>query len=402
MKITGVKAAVIEGNFNWIIVRVDTDAGVSGYGEMRNHFARQTESYADPRELAWRLAPWLVGQNPMDGEALFRRIQRFGGRGKLGGGVSAVETALWDITGKALGVPVHRLLGGKVHEKVRIYCDCHAGRPIADCEKDYSLDAKNYTPEAYATNARAVEAMGFTLLKFDLFGDVLTGSKPVGSVVPGGFYSGHITERGLDYEAEIVRTVRGALRRETELAFDCAVFRTAEEAIRFAGRIEDLNLAWLEDLLVDTDAEHLAEVTSRVTTPTLIGENIYLAGGFRDLIERRAIRIPAPDLTTVGGIRQMKLVAELAEMHGMKIAPHFAGSPIGMLASVQAACTMPNLIALEFHAVGTPWWDELITGVAKPLIRDGAIEVPDAPGLGFEIDEEAMAGRLRKGTRLFE
>ena len=153
MKITDVKAAVIEGNFHWTLVRVDTDEGISGYGETRNHFATQTEDYADPRELAWRLRPFVVGEDPTNVETVFRRIERFGGRNKRGGGVSAVETALWDIAGKALGVPVWKLLGGKVHDRVRIYCDCRCGTPVVDCERDYPLDDVRYTPEACAANA---------------------------------------------------------------------------------------------------------------------------------------------------------------------------------------------------------------------------------------------------------
>ena len=402
MKITAIKSAVVAGNFNWPLVRVDTDAGISGYGEMRNHFVTQTESYADPRELAWRLRAPLIGQDPMDAGALFRRVREFGGRGKLGGGVSAVETALWDIRGKALGVPVYELLGGSMRDRVPLYCDCRAGTPVIDCERDYCLNDRDYTPEAYTANARRAEAMGFGLLKFDLFGDVLTAPKPVAALVPGGLRDGRITTRGIEYEAEIVEAIRAALRPETELALDCAVFRTAAEAMRFAERVEHLRLAWLEDLLIDTDVAGLKEVTSSIATPTLIGENIYTADGFLDLTERGAIRIPAADLMTVGGIGQAKRVAELAQMHGMKVAPHFAGSPIGMMANVHVACTVPNLIALEFHAVGTPWWDTLIKGVSKPLIRDGAIAVPDGPGLGFELDEEALAEHLQPGQKLFE
>ena len=402
MKITDVKATVVAGNFHWTIVRVDTDDGVFGYGETRNHFATQTEDYADPRELAWRLKPHVVGQDPRDIEVLFRRIRKLGGRNKRGGGVSAVETALWDITGKALGVPVWKLLGGKVHDRIRIYCDCRCGTPVVDCERDYVLDDVHYTPEAYAANAVKAEALGFTCLKFDFFGDVLTEPKPVASVIPGGYRNGHITEKGLDYQAHIAQAIRDALRPETELAFDCAVFKTADKAIRFGRKVEHLELAWLEDLLADADVAGLAQVTAQIGTPTLIGENIYTAAGFHELMQRRAIRIPAPDLTTVGGIGQTKKVAEMAELHGLPIAPHFAGSPVGMLACVHAACTMPNLIALEFHAVGTPWWDSLVAGLPKPLIKDGYIEVPDKPGLGIELDEEAIAHHLARGKGLFE
>ena len=166
MRITDIKAAVVEGNFDWTIVCVETDAGIVGHGETRNHFRTRTEAYADPRELAWQLRPWLVGADPTDVEVLFRRIRRFGGPNKRGGGVSAVETALWDITGKALGVPVWKLLGGKVRDRIRLYCDCRAGRPVVDCERDYRLDEPIYTPEAYAAHAKQAEAMETRVVRF--------------------------------------------------------------------------------------------------------------------------------------------------------------------------------------------------------------------------------------------
>jgi len=385
MRIVDVKAAVVEGNFDWPLIRIDTDEGVSGYGEVRD---------AGSKRLALDLKPILLGQDPTNVEVVFRRIRGFGGPGRQGGGVSAVEMALWDITGKALGAPVYKLLGGEYRDRVRIYCDCHAGKPIVKASEDYRLDEVNYTPEAYAENARRIRRLGFTFLKFDV-------GLGVAGLVPGGLYDGHLTDAGLRYQVSIVETLREAVGDGTELALDCGQ-GTVAAAIRFADAVEQFNLTWLEDLISYTDVKGFREVTTAVKTPTLTGEDIYTREGFRELIEEHAIRIPSPDLATVGGIAETKKVAELADLHHMPVAPHFAGSPVSMMANIHAAAAISNLIALEFHAVGVPWWDSLVKGVSKPIIKDGYADVPDKPGLGIELEEEEVRKHLKDGETFFE
>jgi len=394
VKITDIRVAVVEGNFYWPLVRVETDEGISGYGEVRDHSC----AYYDEkmRRLALDLKPFLLGEDPTNIERVFRKIRVFGGPGRQGGGVSGVEMALWDIFGKALGVPVWRLLGGRYRERVRIYCDCHAGKPIRNSAQDYALDAENYTPEAYAGNAKEIKRLGFTLLKFDI-------GAHVGGLVPGGYYHGHVTSAGIAYEVSIVKALREAVGWETELALDC-VQGTVEAAIRFGQAVEPYGLSWIEDLLwgEERHLEAFKEITRRVNVPTLTGEDLYLREGFRRFIEEGAIRIPAPDMATAGGILETKRIADLADLHGLEVAPHFAGSPVCMMANVHAAAAMPNLVAVEFHAVGVPWWDSLVKGVEKPLIKDGYIQVPDKPGLGIELDEQAVRKHLREGETLFE
>lgn len=394
MKITDVRVAVVEGNFYWPLVRVDTDEGIHGYGEVRDHGRGHYDEKM--KRLALDLRPVLVGQDPTNVEPLIQRIKGFGGPGRQGGGVSGVEMALWDINGKALGVPVWRLLGGRYRNRIRIYCDCHSGRPIRNSAEDYKLDAEDYTPEAYARNAKEIKKLGFTLLKFDI-------GAHVGSLVPGGFYDGHITPAGIAYELSIVEALREAIGWDTELSLDCGQ-GTVEAAIRFGHAVEPFGLSWIEDLLWGEERQVKAfkEITRRVNVPTLTGEDLYLREGFRRFIEEGAIRIPAPDLATVGGILENKRIADLAHLHGLEIAPHFAGSPICMMANIHAAAAMPNLIAVEFHAVGVPWWDSLVKGVSKPIINDGYIQVPEKPGLGIELDEDAVRKHLKEGETFFE
>ncbi|MEM3692774.1 MAG: mandelate racemase/muconate lactonizing enzyme family protein [Candidatus Bathyarchaeia archaeon] len=385
MKIKDLKVAVVEGNFDWPLIKIETDEGIEGYGEVRD---------GGSKNLALDLKPLIIGEDPLNLNRIFRKIQGRGGYGRQGGGVSAIEMALWDIAGKALGMPVHRLLGGRYRDKVKIYCDCHAGKPIADAKRDYRLDDTNYTPDAYAENARRIKAMGFSMLKFDV-------GLGVASLVPDGISGSNLTNAGLRYLLSIVEALRNAVGEGCELALDCGM-GTVSNAIRFGRAVEPFRLAWLEDLISFWDVSGFREVTTSIDVPTLTGEDIYLAQGFRDLIERHAIRIPSPDLATVGGIRETVRTAEMAELHGMGIAPHFAGSPISFMANVHAASVMPNLIALEFHAVGVPWWDSLVEGVSKPIIKNGLAEVPEAPGLGVEPNEKEVRKHLKEGEGYFE
>jgi len=385
MKITDLKTAVVKGNFDWPIIKVETDEGIEGYGEVRD---------GGSKELALTLKPILIGEDPLNINRVFNKIHGLGGPGRRGGGVSAVEIALWDIVGKVLDVPVYTLLGGRYRETVKIYCDCHAGKPIVDAGRDYQLDAVNYTPEAYAENAKCVRQLGFSILKFDV-------GLGVAGLVPYGVLSGSLTNGGLRYLISIVEALREALREDIELTLDCGM-GTVSNAIRFSKAVEPYHVAWLEDIIAFTDVEGFRKVTASTTTPTLTGEDIYLAEGFLELIENHAIRIAAPDLATVGGIRETVRTAELAKLHGLRIASHFAGSPISFMANLHAASVMPNLIAVEFHAVGVPWWDSLVEGVGKPIIKNGVAEVPKGPGLGVVLNEKEIRKHLKEGESYFE
>ena len=387
MKVTDVKAAIVDGNFDWLLVKVETDERIEGYGE--------AFPYADAvKPLVLRMKRFLVGEDPTDVERLWQKM----GPSVYGGfhvhAVSAIETALLDITGKVYGAPVYKLLGGKLRERVPIYCDCHAGKPIAS-RADYNLDNVNYTPEAYAENARKIKKLGFGLLKFDIGLGMATLAGPRGLI------GGHLTDVGLAYFVKIVEALRDAVGYDVELALDCHM-GTVSNAVRFARAVEKYRLAWLEDILPSHDVDGWAVVTGSTKTPTLTGETLYLREGFRELVERKAIRIAAPDFQHCGGLIEGKKIAELAGMHGILAAPHNICTPLGTMASVHACAAIPNLLALEFHAVALLWWDKLVKGVEKPIIKDGYIKVPDRPGLGVELDEEEIRKHLRKGERYFE
>jgi L-alanine-DL-glutamate epimerase-like enolase superfamily enzyme len=394
MKITDIKVVVVKGNFYWPIIRIETDEGIIGYGEGRDYSPRH---HAIPvKEGILYLKRFLVGEDPTNVEPLFYKIRRYGSEGRFGGAVSGIEMALWDIAGKAIGVPVYKLIGGKFRNRVRIYCDCHAGRPISDAMTDYDYKGAEeyYTPEAYAEAAKKIKAMDFTILKFDLHPEYAGEDAMIGNVP---------TEKALKYEVSVVQALREAVGDDFPLALDAYQGGTVRGAIMFGKAVDQYRLMWIEDVLDWHDVEGFKQVTSKIRTPTLTGEDVYTTAQFRRLIQERAVDIVAPDMATHGGILENKKVAWLADLHGLSIAPHFAGSPISMMANVHAAAAMPNnLIAVEFHAVGVPWWDSLVKGVSKPIIKNGYIDVPEKPGLGIELDEEEARKHLAEGEHFFE
>jgi L-alanine-DL-glutamate epimerase-like enolase superfamily enzyme len=389
------KVAVVRGNFLWPIIRIDTDEGISGYGESRDYSPRS--DYAMPmKELILYLKRCLVGEDPTNVESLFYKIRRYGSDGRFGGSVSGIEMALWDITGKALGVPVYKLIGGEFRESIRIYCDCHSGRPISDAATDYVYEGSEefYTPEAYAKAAKRIKDMGFTILKFDLHPEYGGKDAVIGNT---------LTNKAIRYEISVVQALREAVGDYFPLALDSYQGGTVRGAILFGKAVDPYGLSWIEDLLDWRDVEGFKQVTTAVRTPTLTGEDVHTTAQFRRLIERRAIDIVAPDMATHGGILENKKVAWLADLHRLSIAPHFAGSPVSMMANIHAAAAMPNnLIAVEFHAVAVPWWEDLVKGIGKPIIKNGYIDVPEAPGLGIELDEKVVRKHLVEGETYFE
>ncbi|WP_436923924.1 mandelate racemase/muconate lactonizing enzyme family protein [Halosimplex amylolyticum] len=395
MEITGISAVLVEGNFDWPLVRVETDEGVTGYGEVRDHGRGQfdpaeTFYVDDPLDLALALEPELVGEDPTNVAERFEAIRRYGGWGRAGGGVSGVEMALWDAYGKSVGEPVWKLLGGKYRDDVRVYCDCRAGEPVADSATDYALDANDYTPEGYADHAAQREAEGFDFLKFDLMPSALehvTGEA--------GVRDGNVTKAGLDYVEEVTASIREAVSADTDVGFDCYELSRfpVSDAVRFAERLDGYDLAVVEDVVPDDDVSGWSRVTDAVATPTITGEDLYTVDGFRPLIESGAVDVVGPDLLTAGGIRETKRICTFANQHGMPANLHFAGSPVGFAASVHAAAAVEDLLGLEFHAVGVPWWGDL---VEESLFADGRAPVPEDPGLGVTLDEDAIFAHARE------
>jgi len=385
-----------------ILIRIDTNQGISGLGEVRDG--------ASPT-YALMLKSRLLGENPCDVDRLFRKIKQFGHHGRQGGGVCAVEMALWDLAGKAWGVPVWQLLGGKYRDEIRIYCDTDSeggGRDMGRALKERM-------------------AMGFTFLKMDLGIEMLMDkpgclsaplgflekmreykqtvfSTPHGSIDPRAmrgeayelfstahpFTGIHLTEQGLDFLEQYMADVRAEIGYEIPLAIDHLGHIPLEDCIKLARRLEKFNLGWMEDPVPWPMTGQYVRLAQSTTTPIGTGEDIYLKENFLPLLRSGGVAVIHPDVLSAGGIMETKKIGDLAEENGVAMAIHMAESPIACMAAVHVAAATRNFTALEVHSVDVPWWEDLVTGLPKPLIKNGFIAVPNAPGLGIETLNEAL------------
>jgi len=417
LRISRIQTAVIEANYDWTIVKVATDAGLVGWGEA--FFAPGlTATINEFNEV-------LVGEDPRDVDRLCRLMRTaFGATGTAGMGyhaISGIETALWDLVGKDANLPIYQFLGGKYRERVRIYADCHAGKGLdslspvllprtpswmskrktaatrkTELSPKYhggqKVDAKKTNARDYATRAREMKRRGFTALKFDV--DVPTEYSLDD-------FNRTLTRREIDKMVGLVATLRKALGKEVDLAIDCHWNYGVNDAIKLAQACEPYDLLWLEDPIPPENTDALRRVTSSTTTPIATGENHYQRHHFRELLEREAVDILAPDFQKVGGLLEGRRIADMAEVHYLAVAPHNISSPIGTMASVHLCAAIPNFLALEWHAASVPFFDDLVEGRRAPLIRDGYITVTEKPGLGIELDEDVAYKYRKQGEPFF-
>jgi L-alanine-DL-glutamate epimerase-like enolase superfamily enzyme len=388
LKITDLRIAVITGlPFTVPLIRIDTNQGITGWGEVRD---------GGSKKYALMLKSRLLGRNPCSVESLFKSVKQFGHHGRQGGGVSGVEMALWDLAGKAYGVPAYQLLGGKYRDRVRLYADSGDGRSKQD----------------YAAKLKKRMEMGFTFLKTDLTLRWLRGEPGTMNNPPEGSWEGsrlirppasriQLTDKGIGILVDVVAEIRKTIGYEVPLAADHFGPLDVNTFVRLGKALEPYQMAWLEDMVPWQFTDLLKEITAAINVPTLTGEDIYLLDGFKDLIDQHAVDMIHPDLATAGGILETKKIGDYAETHGVPMAMHFAGSPISFMANVHCAAATENFVALEHHAVDVPWWEDLVTGIDKPLHRQGYAAVPDTPGLGVELNLDVVKQHLRRGEECF-
>lgn len=388
LKITDMRLAVVCSNYDYPIVRIDTNQGVYGIGEVRD---------AGHVENALQFKSMLLGQNPLNVDFLFHMMKTFGNWGREGGGVSGIEIALMDLIGKVYGVPCYQLLGGKYRDKVRLYAD--------------TPSPTDTSPASYAARVMGRKQQGLTFIKFDLGMHCLEGipdtsigtptqfqySRGWGRRAPGTGPVVRITDKGIDKLAEIVATVREAVGWDISLCIDHFGhgMMTVKEVIKLGKALEPYGLAWMEDPVPWYDVDAHKQVTDAINVPTAAGEELYLWDGFREFIEKRAIDIIHPDLLTSGGMGETKRIADYAERYGIPTALHFAGSPIAFMANLHTAAAVPSFVALEHHGLDLPFWEGLVTGLPKNYIEDGYVTVPDKPGLGVDLNLEGIEANLR-------
>lgn len=375
LRITDLRAVTVGwGGWRFPLIRIDTNQGLSGIGEARDGASKT---------FALMLKSRIVGENPCQVEKVFRKIKQFGGHARQAGGVCAVEMALMDLAGKAYGVPAYVLAGGKHRDAIRMYCDT----------------PNEPTGEAMGHKLKERMARGFTMLKMDVGINDLIGvpsalSAPSGMLdtrsVMHPFTHIRLTDKGIGILTDYVAAVRDIAGYEIPIAADHFGHIGVEDCLRLGHALERFNLAWLEDMVPWQLTEQWARLGRELRTPCCTGEDIYLHDSFKPLFDARAIRVCHPDLATSGGILETKRIGDLAQEYGISMALHMAGTPVSTLAAVHCAAATENFIALEHHFADVPFWSDLVTGVPAPIIQNGYIAVPDAPGLGIELNEDVV------------
>jgi L-alanine-DL-glutamate epimerase-like enolase superfamily enzyme len=394
LKITDMRYALTAAMGGTAIIRIDTNQGIYGLGEVRDG--------ADPR-YALFLKSRILGLNPCNVEMIFKIIKQFGGQSRQGGGVSGVEMALWDLCGKAYGVPVWQLLGGRYRDKIRLYAD--------------TPEAK--TPEEQIKLIKfRTEDQGYTWLKMDLSISELLNIP--GTLVNQNYWLNNgdlkqwqgnymsyentkhpftqiqITDKGLEELAKIVERVRDMVGYEIPLSTDHFGHFDLNNGIRLGRALEKFRLAWMEDIIPWEFTDQWKTLSDALETPVLTGEDIYLLKNFKPLIDIHAVDIVHPDLATAGGILETKKIGDYAEELGVAMAIHQAGTPVSFMADVHCAAATQNFLACEHHNIDVPWWEGLVkTTDGRQLITKGFANVPlSAPGLGIELNDEEVKKHL--------
>jgi L-alanine-DL-glutamate epimerase-like enolase superfamily enzyme len=379
------------------LIRVVTDEGLDGLAEIEHS---KPASVVQTLDLYRDL---LRGEDPTQVERCMMRIRRLGGFKPWGAVVSAIEIALWDIAARSLGVPVHRLLGGRTRDRLRVY-NGGIRVPLGNhSPEDYAASMQHMvdSPEGFSLFKEGVGLHGFMAPHVPDF--LYAGDLRTGTLHPN---RGPLTPGAISHVVDCVAAMKDVLGPRRRLALDMGPGWTVPDAIAVLNRLEPYDLAWAEDVLTGdfvpwVDAPRYRELTQATRVPTHTGEQIYLRHGFRELVETNAVRVIGPDPGDIGGLAELKWVAEYADMYGVQIAPHgVSGGLLGLAALIQVCATLPdNLIAFEYPTAQDPWWYDLVDGL--PPVRDGFVTVGDGPGLGVEIDRDAARAHLEPGAEDF-
>ncbi len=357
IRITDMKSYLVGvGGRNLVFVKVETDQGIHGIGEAYS-CGPDEATVATINDFK----RWLVGQDPRNIEHLWATMYnftRFPGGSVVNAAISGIEHALWDIAGKAAGLPVYMLLGGKCREKVRVY-----------------QSAGGREPKEVAANAKAlVEKYGYTAVK-------MSPHQPGANALPYNTVTRMAGQR--------VRAVREALGPDLDIAVDIhAKFFEVVRAIRLAREIEPYYPFWLEEPIRPENVDAMAKLAAHVNIPLASGECNYTKHEFRDILAAQALDIIQPDICICGGLMEMKKIAAMAEAQYVMVAPHNPMGPVATTVNVHFAASTPNFLILEYHPDDAAPRKDLLK---EPLmVKDGYIPVPNKPGLGIELNEEAF------------
>ncbi|KAA5542896.1 mandelate racemase/muconate lactonizing enzyme family protein [Adhaeribacter rhizoryzae] len=404
LKITDMRYALTNVMGGTAIIRIDTNQGIYGLGEVRDA--------ADVR-YALFLKSRILGDNPCNVEMIFKKIRQFGGQSRAAGGVCAVEMALWDLCGKAYNVPAWQLLGGRYRDKIRLYADTPEAGSVEEQTKliNYRVNDQGYTWLKMDVSIGELKGKPGTLVNSKFWedsrgnlaqwGDQANPMSYANAVHP--FTQIQITEKGLEELSNIVDHTRKLIGYDIPLSTDHYGHFDLNNGIRLGKALDKYRLAWFEDVVSWEYTNQWKTITDALETPTTTGEDIYLLKYFKPLIDIHAVDIIHPDLASSGGLLETKRIADYAEENGIAMAMHQAGTPVSFMACVHCAAATQNFLSLEHHSVDIPWWESLVkTTDGRQLITKGYANVPlSAPGLGIELNEDVIRQHLHPRDKSF-
>lgn len=371
MKITDVKTWLVEGiKYNWCIVKVETDSGLYGFGEATN-WPGSPLVKAACEHVGKRILGLDARQIDFVWTKLYKDLNWLGQAGPVMSAISGIDIALWDIKGKALGVPVYELLGGAYRNRLALYAN-------------YWFTGGGHSAEDYARQARRATEAGFTALKFDPFAHVNY------------LYGDHLapdlslSEAQRQHALEIIVAVQEAVGQDVQLAIETHAMLNGSTALDMARRIEraGINCMWYEEPAPPETPHAIAHIARRTNLPIAVGERLHSRYMVKPILDLGAADVLMPDITRCGGISEMRKIASLAEVYNVAIAPHNPNGPLSTIASMHVMAAIPNFFRLELMLNDVPWRD---TFLSHPLpISNGYLEVPDRPGLGFDVDEAVL------------
>jgi galactonate dehydratase len=378
LKITEIRTAEVRVHGYQVQVRIYTDQGIVGQGE-------STDAAQGNVPLIRSFGRLLIGQDPLNIEAAFERIRTAGifagaQSGQYITALTGVEIALWDVAGKALGLPVYQLMGGKVRNRVRVYCD--SGN-------------REMTPgdERSLARIQQIQKMGFTAAKIDIDD----------AADPARFDRVNWTASNgeIDHMLAKIAFTRENYPKNIDLAVDMHGRYDATTGKRVAKEVEKFKLLWLEEPVPAENIDAMRDIRASTSTPICCGENVYLRHGFREILEKRAADIVMPDFQKCGGLLEARKIADMAHTYYVPVAPHAVTSPIGMMATAHVCVAIPNFLVQEWHWIDSPdlWRNWVKQG---EIIENGFISPTDSPGLGVEMNEDGARKAQVPGTPWFE
>ncbi|NMC40269.1 MAG: mandelate racemase/muconate lactonizing enzyme family protein [Bacteroidales bacterium] len=379
LQITDVKCGYIRGS---LFVKILTNQDIYGCGE-------GVDAVSGTYHLVMSMGRRLRGQSPFNIHRIFEDIRRAGFFGGAQSGVyvavlSAIETALWDLCGKALGLPVYQLLGGKFRDRIRVYCDTALYR------------SRFPTPKEFADSAVEAVKQGFNALKFDL--DYVADPDKYDR------YNWTASQGELQRMYDQLAAVRQAVGPKIDIAVDMHGRYDLNTALAISKRVENLNLLWLEEPIPADNVAAYRLISQETSTPIAAGENIYLAYGFRKLLEIGGVEAVMPDLQKCGGLGEGQRIANLANLYYIPFAPHMVASLLGAMACAHVCVTVPNFLIMEwqsyFHT--TPMYKEIVIFDEENWVDKSFLKVSDKPGIGVDLNIEAMKKYATQGVPFFE